>query len=125
MKRVSELIAITREVSPAVARAELTHLPRVPIELATVLTEHSNYEQALANLGCSVRRLPAGDDLPDSMFVEDTAVVFDEIAIITRPGAESRRGETAGVEMSAKGNAGCMIDSTGCVLISGLCTSRE
>ena len=95
---MAELIALTRAVSPAMARCELTHLPRVPIDVAKAAEQHAAYERALAELGCAVKRLPAAADLPDSVFVEDTAVVFDEIAVIMRPGAESRRGETADVE---------------------------
>lgn len=99
---MSDLLAITREVTPAIARAELTHLARAPIDIATARAQHADYERALASLGCSVRRLPAGDDMADGVFVEDTAVVFDEIAIIARPGAESRRAETADVEEALK-----------------------
>ena len=57
------------------------------------VTQHAAYEQALAALGCTVQRLPPTPDLPDSIFVEDTAVVCDEVAIIARPGAASRRAE--------------------------------
>ena len=99
---MSDLIAITREVSPAIARCELTHVPRVPIDVATARAQHAEYERALVNGGCSVQRLSAGVDMADGVFVEDTAVVFDEIAIIARPGAESRRAETADVEEALK-----------------------
>jgi dimethylargininase len=88
------LIAMTREVSPAMARCQLTHLPRLPIDVATAARQHGEYERALAALGCTVVRLPSGPDLPDCVFVEDTAVVLDEIAIVMRPGAVSRRPET-------------------------------
>src|SRR5207302_7645003 len=59
--------------------------------------QHAAYERALAAMGCTVERLEAGDAMPDSVFIEDTAIVFDELAIVTRPGAESRRGETEAV----------------------------
>jgi dimethylargininase len=95
---MSELLALTREVSPAMADCELTHLPRVAIDIVKAAAQHAAYESALATLGCSVVRLPAGANLPDSVFIEDTAVVLAEIALIMRPGAESRRGETADVE---------------------------
>jgi len=72
---------------------ELTHLPRVPIDLALAAAQHRAYEQALAALGCDVVSLPASPELPDSVFVEDVAIVLDEIAVVTRPGAESRRAE--------------------------------
>ena len=90
-------IAITREVSPAIGRCELTHLPRQPIDAALAREQHHQYEACLSELGYAVLRLPAERDLPDSVFVEDTAVVLDELAVLTRPGAASRRGETASV----------------------------
>jgi dimethylargininase len=90
-------IAITRDLSPAIARCELTHLERQPIDLDLARAQHREYEQRLADAGCRVQHLPAGADLPDSVFVEDVAVVFDEIAVLTRPGAASRRAETAAV----------------------------
>jgi dimethylargininase len=90
-------LALTREISPSVVRCELTHLTRVPIDLDRARAQHAAYERALAASGCAVERLEAGDEMPDSVFIEDTAIVFDELAIITRPGAESRRGETEAV----------------------------
>ena len=88
-------LAITREVSPALQRCQLSYLPRREIDLALAGQQHRHYEQALSDLGCSVRSLPALPDCADSVFVEDTAIVLEEIAVITRPGAESRRPETA------------------------------
>jgi dimethylargininase len=89
--------AFTRAVPTSLDRCLLTHIPREPIDIATVESQHRRYEEELRALGCTVTRLPAEPDLPDSMFVEDTAVVLEELAVITRPGAESRRAETAGV----------------------------
>jgi dimethylargininase len=94
---VSELIALTRAVSPAMAGCELTHLPRVAIDARLASAQHAEYERVLRSLGCTVQRLGAGADMPDSVFIEDIAVVLDEIAILTRPGAESRRAETPAV----------------------------
>lgn len=92
------VIALTREVSRRIADCELTHLEREPIDLARAVAQHARYEVMLAELGCSVRRLSPLPDLPDAVFVEDTAVVLPEVAIITRPGAPSRRPEVASVE---------------------------
>lgn len=92
------LVAITREVSPAIGRCELTHLARVPIGVAKASAQHIEYERALTGMGCRVRRVSADVDMPDSVFIEDTAVVLDQIAILTRPGAESRRAEVPAVE---------------------------
>lgn len=92
-----KLIAYTREVSPAFADCELTHLEREPLDVAAAQAEHDEYEAVLQRLGAEVRRLPPAPELPDGVFVEDAAVVLDEFAIITRPGATSRRPETATV----------------------------
>lgn len=94
----SRWIAFTRAVSPTIVDCELTHLARTPIDVATARTQHHAYEQLLASLGCEVRRVAAAPALPDAVFIEDTAVVLDEIAVLTRPGAESRRAETQAVE---------------------------
>ena len=87
------LIALTREVSPAIADCELEFLDRQPIDLALAIEQHRQYQECLAELGAHVETLPAALDLPDSVFVEDPAIVLDEIAVITRMGAPSRRGE--------------------------------
>jgi dimethylargininase len=87
------LHAITRAVSPAISRCELTYLERVPIDLARARRQHRQYEAALRSAGVHLHRLGAEADLPDSVFVEDLAVVLDECAVMTRPGAPSRRNE--------------------------------
>lgn len=91
-------IALTRDISPRIVECELTHLARTPIDLAAARIQHAGYERLLGALGCEVRRVAAAPEHADSVFIEDTAVVVDEVAVITRPGAASRRGETAGVE---------------------------
>jgi dimethylargininase len=70
---------------------------REAIDVAAAEAEHAEYERRLVGLGATVRRLPPEPALPDAVFVEDTAVVLDEIAVVTRPGAEPRRPETATV----------------------------
>jgi len=95
-------IALTRAVSPAMVDCELTHLDRRPIDLMAARAQHHAYEEALRALGCEVRSLPADPALPDSVFVEDTAVVFDELAVITRPGAPSRRPEIAATAVALR-----------------------
>ena len=93
-------IAITRGVSARIGACELTHLARQPIDAGRAREQHRAYEDALSRLGCRVETLPAVDELPDSVFVEDVAVVLDEIAVVTRPGAESRRPEADAVAMA-------------------------
>lgn len=85
--------AFTRPVSRRIADCELTHLDRSPIDPDAAVRQHAAYEQALAEAGLEVIRLPELDQHPDSVFVEDTAILLGEHAIITRPGALSRRAE--------------------------------
>jgi dimethylargininase len=91
------LIALTRAVPKSITHCELTHLDRNPIDVDLARRQHQAYEIALSDAGCRIERLPSADELPDSVFVEDTAIVLDEVAVITRPGAESRRPEAASV----------------------------
>jgi dimethylargininase len=76
---------------------EMTHLPREPIDVDRAAAQHAAYEEVLDRLGFTIFQLEAQPDLPDSVFVEDTAVVLDELAVITRPGAPSRRPETLSI----------------------------
>jgi dimethylargininase len=91
------LIAITRAISRSIADCELTHIQRIPIDIDVARVQHRQYEQALEELDCRVIQLPEEPDLPDSVFVEDAAIVLEECAIITRPGAASRRLETESI----------------------------
>jgi len=90
-------VAITRAVSPALGACELTHLARVPIDVDLARAQHRAYEQALAEAGYRIEHLDADATMPDAVFVEDMALVFPEVAVLTRPGAESRRGEMAAI----------------------------
>ena len=89
--------AFTRAVSPRLDACTLTHLERAPIDVARATEQHAAYEEALLLCGCAVRRLPALPEAPDGVFVEDTALLLDGTAVITRPGAPSRVGETESV----------------------------
>jgi dimethylargininase len=86
-------VAITREVSPRFDECEITHIDRSPIDLHLAQAQHQEYVQTLKELGCEVIELPAEAHLPDSVFVEDTAFILPEVAVITRPGADSRKPE--------------------------------
>jgi dimethylargininase len=91
------MIAITRDVSPSLAACELSFVARSEIDLDRAIAQHEAYRGALATLGCRVVSLTAQAELPDAVFVEDVAIVLDEVAILTRPGAVSRRAEGASV----------------------------
>lgn len=90
-------VAIVREVSETYPDCCLRYQPRQPINLALAKIQHRAYVDALRGLGLSVLVLPADHRFPDACFVEDAAVVLDEIAVITRMGAERRNGEQQAV----------------------------
>ena len=90
--------AITRAVGTSLADCLLTFLEREPIDVEKAKAQHAAYNEALRRAGAEVEVLPADDELPDSVFVEDTAVVFDEAAVITRPGTLGRQREVPAVE---------------------------
>jgi len=89
------LTAITRAVSPALVECELSFIPRQPINLEIAQQQHHAYENILGQLGARVISLPAEPALPDSMFVEDPALVLAELAVIFPLGTETRRREAA------------------------------
>lgn len=93
------MIALTRAVSPSLAACELTHLERTPIDAERAARQHAAYEDCLRALGCDVIRVggPPDPALPDSVFIEDTAIVLREVAFALRPGAASRRPEVDAV----------------------------
>ena len=92
------LVAITREVNTAIGNCELSFLPRVSIDIALALQQHEHYQSVLSSLGCEIVVVPTEPGLADSVFVEDTAIVLDEIAVLLRPGAATRQPEVVGVE---------------------------
>ena len=94
------LTAITRSVSSAMVNCELTFVDRAPIDLAKATEQHRAYERMLERFGARLQSLPAENALPDSMFVEDPAIVLDELAIIFPLGTESRRAEAVSLAMA-------------------------
>jgi dimethylargininase len=89
--------ALIRAISPLLDEGGRTHITHDPIDLALARQQHAGYAEALAAAGWEVIALPEAPALPDATFVEDTAVVIGDVAILTRPGAEHRRPEVATV----------------------------
>ncbi len=87
------MIALVRAVAESLARCELSYLGRSEIDVSRARVQHADYTTALSALGCALEWLPPLPAQADAVFVEDTAVVVPEVAVITRPGAASRRGE--------------------------------
>ena len=91
-------IALTHAPSPNLDACELTHVARVPIGHARAAQQHVEYCAMLRRCGAEVRTLTANLAFPDSVFIEDTAIVLDEVAVLTSMGAKSRQPEPAGIE---------------------------
>lgn len=89
--------ALVREVPDRLAEGELTHLERQPVDVERARAQHAGYVALLRRLGLDIAWAPPAPEHPDGVFVEDAAVVVDGLAVLTRPGARSRRGEPAGL----------------------------
>ena len=105
-------VALTRAVSDAIVHCELTHRERVPIDVAVARAQHAAYEDALRVAGCDVRPVTPAPELPDAVFIEDTALAFPELVVMTRPGAGARRAELPAVEsaLAAYRDIACVVD---------------
>jgi dimethylargininase len=90
-------LAITRDISRSIVNCELTHLARAPIDVTRARAQHEAYRGALRGLSLEVVSLPEEPGLPDSVFVEDAAIVLEEVAVLTNPGASSRKPEVDSV----------------------------
>lgn len=93
------MIALTHQPSPNMQACERTFVPHLPIDFALAVKQHAAYCQALADCGAQVRVLDVNLTLPDCTFIEDTAVVLDEVAILCSMGTPSRQPEPAGIEL--------------------------
>jgi len=89
-------VALVRPPAPVLADGIVTHLERSPVDLDLARAQHAGYVTALIAAGWTPIEVGSGDAYPDSVFVEDTVVVVDDLAVLTRPGALSRRGEVDG-----------------------------
>ena len=98
--------ALVRRPSPRLAEGIVTHIERTPVDVARALAQHDGYIDALAAHGWSIVEVPPADESPDSVFVEDTVVVCDGLAVITRPGAAQRRPETEDLDIAIASLAG-------------------
>ena len=94
---------LVRRPSPHLADGELTHLSRTPVDPDLALQQWEGYVAAFAGRGWGVTEVEPADGHPDGVFVEDTVVVFDDLAVLTRPGVASRQGEVASAERALDG----------------------
>lgn len=96
-------IALVRRPSARLAEGLVTHIERTEIDLNLARRQWSDYVDALRNVGWVVQEVPPLESAPDGVFVEDTVVMYRDLAIVARPGAENRRAETKGVEEVLRG----------------------
>ena len=93
---------LVRRPSPALAEGELTHIERTPVDPDLALRQWQGYVDAFAARGWTVHEVQPADEHPDGVFVEDTVVMFDDLAVLTSPGAASRRGEVRTTEAALR-----------------------
>jgi dimethylargininase len=95
--------ALVRRPGPRLDDGLLTHLERIPVDLALAEQQWRSYVETLRAEGWETIEVPPADDCPDAVFVEDTVVVLDDLAVISRPGADERKPETAATEETLAG----------------------
>jgi dimethylargininase len=100
--RNDRLVAITHVPSPRLEQGERTYVEHGAIDVALARRQHGAYEDALRACGARVVRLAANRELPDCVFVEDTAIVLDEVAVMMSMGAETRRAEPPAIEAALR-----------------------
>jgi dimethylargininase len=91
-------VALTRLPSSSLDRCQLTHIPRSPIDPERARAQHAGYRKLLAECGARVIALDPDEAHPDGIFVEDTAIALDEVAVILSMGTKARRGERPAIE---------------------------
>src|SRR5690349_20819220 len=96
-------VALVRRPSPRLAEGIVTHIERTPVDVDLAREQHTSYLDALTQHGWRPWEVAPADDCPDSVFIEDTVVVCDSLAIITRPGAVQRRPEIEAVLATVAG----------------------
>ena len=102
-------VALVRRPSTRLAEGIVTHIARQAVDVPLALRQWDGYVAALLGAGWSVREVPPLESAPDSVFVEDTVVMFRDVAIITRPGNDIRKPETTAVERVVR-EMGCRIE---------------
>ena len=93
---------LVRRPGSRLAEGIVTHISRTPVDVAVARAQHAAYAGALAASGWTIRQVPAADDCPDSVFIEDTVVICEDLAVLTRPGAAARRAEVAGAAQAVR-----------------------
>ncbi len=99
---MSSKIALVRPPSPRIAEGIVTHIERKPVDHELAMKQWDGYAEAMEVAGWKLVQVPAEDDCPDGVFIEDTMVVYRNVAVISRPGADSRKPEVVGAERTVE-----------------------
>ncbi|NPD04259.1 N(G),N(G)-dimethylarginine dimethylaminohydrolase [Nocardioides sp. zg-1308] len=110
-------LALVRRPSPSLADGLVTHIERAPVDLDLALRQWRAYVDAFTEHGWEVVEAPASDAHPDGVFIEDPVFVHGDLAVLMRPGAEERRGETEGLAdlLAARGYRIAAIEAPGTI----------
>jgi dimethylargininase len=95
-------VALMRRPGPALEQGIVTHIARSPVDPVLAARQYTIYQEAIASAGWKVYEVDPAPEHPDAVFVEDALVVCEDLAVVTWPGAERRRGEVAGAEAAAR-----------------------
>lgn len=95
--------ALVRRPGPRLADGLVTHQARVAVDVELARAQWQSYVDALRETGWDIAEVAPDDSSPDSVFVEDALVLFDDLAVVTRPGADVRRSEVDAAEAAARG----------------------
>jgi dimethylargininase len=106
---VATTTALVRQPGPRLADGIVTHIARQAVDLALANRQWTDYVAAMQSAGWRTIEVPSADDCPDAVFVEDTVVVYQDVAVITRPGADSRKPEIAATERVVAA-LGCQVE---------------
>ena len=101
-------IALVRRPSPLLDDGIVDHIEKVAVDLPRAREQWRGYVAALESHGWETIEVEPADDCPDSVFVEDTVLMFRNVAVVSRPGADSRKPETAGTRRALEA-LGCPI----------------
>jgi dimethylargininase len=92
------MLALVHPPSLQLATGQRTHIAREPVDFKLAQAQHASYCRLLAACGAKVLLMDVNLDEPDGVFLEDTTIVLDEIAILCSMGTQARRREPAGIE---------------------------
>lgn len=101
------LSALTRGVSPSIGDCKLTFMERDKVDVALATQQHEAYQRCLKQMGVRVTALALMPEAPDAVFIQDTAIVVDEVAVMATMGAACRVGEVESVTEALSTHRAC------------------